>query len=300
MEVDPGTPLFTRQLAAQHGNEISGQTPISPNSTRSGGAKIVKSIRPPPRMTRESLTNENGDKGYEFDENTNPFQSKPKIGFDSATSSSSSISNENNSECYLKEDSNLFQTKPGLGRSPSPNRLRVHQEENCPNVNEDEWESHKKRSNNTSRRSNLPCSPTANQSTSVSVVSSTTDLSSSSSISPQETQKENNQKKLTESNDQELNDPFKTPQKNSKLGTRKSLSTTLTENEENSAQSIMENSNHNSSVNTNSSFLPSDCVIFDSIFSNESGNKKINFFSFFKGHFLFKLDNIDFISFNWI
>ena len=271
MEVDPGTPLFSRQLAAQHSNEIDNQTPISPNSTRPVGPKIVKSIRPPIRMARESLPSENGDKGYEFDENINPFQSKPKIGFDSATSSSSSISNENNSEYYLKEDTNPFQSRRGLGRSPSPNRLRTQQEENCQNVNEDEWENHKKRSS-TSRRSNLPCSPTANQSTSVSVVSSTTDLSSSSSISPQETQKENNQKQLIESNDQELNDPFKTPQKTSKFAQRKSLSTTLTDNDENSAQLNMENSSHNTSVNNNSSFLPPDCVIFDSIFSNESGN----------------------------
>lgn len=272
MEVDPGTPLFARQLAPQQNKDSENPTPVSPNTTKSTGPKIVKPIRPPARVSRPS--SENGDKTFEFDENTNPFQTKAKIGFDSATSSSSSISNEHNSEYFLKEDMNPFNSRRGLTRSPSPSRLRVQQEDNCPNTTtEDEWESHKKRSGNNSRRSNQPFSPTANQSASVSVVSSTTDLSSASSVSPQEVQKEHADK--TESND--LNDPFQTPQKTTKFAThRKSLSTTLTDNDDNTTQFSLENSNHNSSVNS-SSLLPPDSFIFDSIFSNESGKIGQNF-----------------------
>lgn len=265
MEVDPGTPLFSRQLPSQQQNKNNeDQTPVSPNSTKTTGPKIVKPVRPP---ARPSLSSENTNKTYEFDENINPFQSKPKIGFDSATSSSSSISNENNSEYFLKEDINPFQSRRGLARSPSPNRLRVQQEEIGTNANDDEWESHKKR--NTSRRSNQPSSPTANQSTSVSVVSSTTDLSSASSVSPQEVQKEH-QDNMINSKEENLNDPFQTPQKTNQFPSRKSLSTTLTDNDENSAHYSLENSNQNTSINT-SSFLPPDSVIFDSIFSNDSG-----------------------------
>ncbi|CAF0941569.1 unnamed protein product [Brachionus calyciflorus] len=290
MEVDPGTPLFTRQLPSQQNQNTENQPPTSPNSTKINRPKIVKPVRPPPRMVRPPLPNDN-----DFDADINPFQTRAKIGFDSATSSSSSISNENNQDYFLKEDINPFNTRRSLARSPSPNKDQISQEETNGSANDDEWETHKKRSNsrrsvNNHHQNNQLLSPTINQSSSVSVVSSTTDLSSTSSISPQENQVQNQESNEFESNDSEtkeeninenFSDPFNTPPKanNNKITSRSALSTTLTDSNNEDSNNFAasgqlldfstENQIQNQSANT-SALLPADCVIFDSIFSNES------------------------------
>lgn len=305
MEVDPGTPLFNRQISSQQQQQLQDQNqpPTSPNSTKAKppGAKIVKSIRPVgPRVVRPPPSSAET-KPFECDEfaDINPFASKPKIGFDSATSSSSSISNDQN----IQEDINPFQTRRTLARSPSP---PSQNRESTENLN-DEWETHKKRTSSSAHRKSSisvntanqqiqneqqnqqqqqqqgSASPNTNQSSSTSVVSSTTDLSSASSISPQENQQIENKDECNEQNENN-NDPFNTPPKvNNKITSRNSLSMTLTNDDSafmpsGSGQLLDFESEFNQSNNqsNNSSTTNVDSVIFDSIFSNDTGMNQKN------------------------
>lgn len=138
------------------------------------GAKIIKPI-PRPKLTKPYVPQANDFNEDDF-VNLDPFKSKPKIGFESSSTSSTSITSTN------------MNTNPSNDDLLNENQLS------------DEWETHKKKSPNNNRKSLTKTSPnhedtnsthkTSQQETSPptkqtsSVVSSNTDLSSSVSSSP--------------------------------------------------------------------------------------------------------------------
>ena len=181
------------------------------------GAKIVKPIRPTgigpriikPAMTGLPLPSFNDFPGDDF-ATADPFKSKPKLGFDNSQFQSPGNFNLRLSDETMNEDmmnnagleQNPFKSKKTLANSPvlsptamlknalyktSPQSNKYDEEPNPADKSvslqqNDEWESHKKRSssnrslNTSGTQSKQPQSPLAKQSTSL--VSSNTDLSS--------------------------------------------------------------------------------------------------------------------------